>query len=238
MKQQQIPVPHGEGQLLGATNPQTVPAAFSTAPAHQRLGSANAETTPAGAPAAAADRTQRPDATCEGKTGSVQGPVKEQQPDGLSHRGSQFSAGPPTPAAGVCTFLLLLTGPLACALPVSVTSSASLRHDLVPPICDPPFQNVNAPLVTLQPPLVTFQPPSVTLQPPGGHWWTPVAFCSISLLGPALTPPPPPRVPLGVHRHSPKRTKADFSRGLFLHPPRLRSLYHRVLTLNPPRHFL
>ena len=45
------------------------PATFSTAPAHQRLGSANAETTPAGAPAAAADRTQRPDATCEGKNG-------------------------------------------------------------------------------------------------------------------------------------------------------------------------
>ena len=44
-------------------------ATFSTAPAHQPLGSANAETTPAGAPAAAADRTQRPDATCEGKTG-------------------------------------------------------------------------------------------------------------------------------------------------------------------------
>ena len=37
--------------------------------AHQLLGSANAETTPAGAPAAAADRTQRPDATCEGKNG-------------------------------------------------------------------------------------------------------------------------------------------------------------------------
>ena len=36
---------------------------------HQLLGSANAETTPAGAPAAAADRTQRPDATCEGKNG-------------------------------------------------------------------------------------------------------------------------------------------------------------------------
>ena len=35
----------------------------------QLLGSANAETTPAGAPAAAADRTQRPDATCEGKNG-------------------------------------------------------------------------------------------------------------------------------------------------------------------------
>ena len=47
------------------------PATFSTAPAHQRLGSANAETTPAGAPAAAADRTQRPDATCEGKNGCL-----------------------------------------------------------------------------------------------------------------------------------------------------------------------
>ena len=44
-------------------------ATFSTAPAHQLLGSANAETTPAGAPAAAADRTQRPDATCEGTNG-------------------------------------------------------------------------------------------------------------------------------------------------------------------------
>ena len=40
-----------------------------TAPAHQLLGPANAETTPARAPAAAADRTQRPDATCEGKDG-------------------------------------------------------------------------------------------------------------------------------------------------------------------------
>ena len=46
------------------------PAASTTAPAHQPLGSANAETTPAGAPAAAADdRKQRPDATCEGKNG-------------------------------------------------------------------------------------------------------------------------------------------------------------------------
>ena len=55
-------------QLLGAADTQTAhPATFSTAPAHQLLGSANAETTPAGAPAVAADRTQRPDATCEGK---------------------------------------------------------------------------------------------------------------------------------------------------------------------------
>ena len=57
-------------QLLGPADAQTAhPATFSTAPAHQPLGSANAETTPAGALAAAADRTQRPDATCEGKTG-------------------------------------------------------------------------------------------------------------------------------------------------------------------------
>ena len=57
-------------QLLGATDAQTAHhATSSTAPAHQLLGSANAETTPAGAPAAAADRTQRPDATCEGKNG-------------------------------------------------------------------------------------------------------------------------------------------------------------------------
>ena len=57
-------------QLLGAADAQAAhPATFSTAPAHQLLGSANAETTPAGAPAAAADRTQRPDATCEEKSG-------------------------------------------------------------------------------------------------------------------------------------------------------------------------
>ena len=55
-------------QLLGAANAQTAhPATSSTAP----LGSANAETTPAGAPAAAADRKQRPDATCEGKNGEL-----------------------------------------------------------------------------------------------------------------------------------------------------------------------
>ena len=62
----------GRGQLLGAADAQTAhPATFSTAPTHQLLGSANAETTPAGAPAAAADRTQRSDATCEGKNGGL-----------------------------------------------------------------------------------------------------------------------------------------------------------------------
>ena len=55
-------------QLLGAADAQTAHhATFSTAPTHQPLGSANAETTPARAPAAAANRTQRPDATCKGK---------------------------------------------------------------------------------------------------------------------------------------------------------------------------
>ena len=63
----------GQGrQLLGAADAQTAhPATSRTAPAHRPLRSANAETTPAGAPAAAADRTQRPDATCEGKNGGL-----------------------------------------------------------------------------------------------------------------------------------------------------------------------
>ena len=56
-------------QLLGTADARTASAATSTAPTHQLLGSANAETTPAGAPAAAANTTQRPDATCEGKNG-------------------------------------------------------------------------------------------------------------------------------------------------------------------------
>ena len=57
-------------QLLGTADAQTAHhATFSTAPARHLLGSANAEMTPAGAPAAAADRTQRPDAICEGKNG-------------------------------------------------------------------------------------------------------------------------------------------------------------------------
>ena len=57
-------------QLLGAADTQTAHhATFSTAPTHQLLGSANAETTLARAPAAAADRKQQPDATCEGKNG-------------------------------------------------------------------------------------------------------------------------------------------------------------------------
>ena len=57
-------------QLLGAADvPTAHHATFSTAPTHQLLGSANAEMTPTRAQAATADRKQRPDATCEGKTG-------------------------------------------------------------------------------------------------------------------------------------------------------------------------
>ena len=55
-------------------------------PARQLLSPADALMTPARAPAAAADRTQRPDATCEERV-TVQGPVKKQQPDGMSHGG-------------------------------------------------------------------------------------------------------------------------------------------------------
>ena len=67
---QQQPAQPPIRQLLGAADAQTAhPATSSTAPAHQRRGSANAETTPARAQAAAADKTQRPDATCEGKNG-------------------------------------------------------------------------------------------------------------------------------------------------------------------------
>ena len=57
-------------QLLGAADTQTAhPATSRKVPTHQRLGSANAEATPARAAAAAADRKQRPDATCEEKNG-------------------------------------------------------------------------------------------------------------------------------------------------------------------------
>ena len=57
-------------QLLGAADAQMAHHATShTAPAHQPLGSANAETTPAGAPAAAADTKQWPNAACGGKNG-------------------------------------------------------------------------------------------------------------------------------------------------------------------------
>ena len=74
-------------QLLGAADAQTAHhATFSTAPAHQILGSANAETTPAGAPAAAANAATPRNMRRE-ERGTVQGPVKEQQPDGMSHRG-------------------------------------------------------------------------------------------------------------------------------------------------------
>ena len=86
-------------QLLGAADTQTAhPATFSTAPAHQLLGSTNAETTPAGAPAAAVDRTQRPDATCEGKNGRLsRGPYPTE-----CHTGGKWMAGGPPLLAVMC----------------------------------------------------------------------------------------------------------------------------------------
>ena len=54
--------------FLAPSGPMSLYPRYSSAPL-KPLGSANAEATPAGAPAAAADRTQRPDATCEGKNG-------------------------------------------------------------------------------------------------------------------------------------------------------------------------
>ena len=78
-------------QLLGAADAQTAPpATFSTDPTHQLLGSANAETTPAGAPAAAAHRKQRPDATCEGKNGRLsRAPYRSNNPTECHHRGDR-----------------------------------------------------------------------------------------------------------------------------------------------------
>ena len=76
-------------QLLGAADAQMAHhATFSTAPTHQLLGSANAETTAAkstgrsGRQNAAPRRNMRREERV-----TVQGPVKEQQPDGMSHRG-------------------------------------------------------------------------------------------------------------------------------------------------------
>ena len=57
----------GGSQSVGRDRRLLAPA--STVPTYQLLGSANAETTPARAPATAADRKQRPDATCERKNG-------------------------------------------------------------------------------------------------------------------------------------------------------------------------
>ena len=57
-------------QLLGTANAQTAPAATNTTPVHQPLGTtANTEMTPAEAQSAAADKTQQPNAACEGKNG-------------------------------------------------------------------------------------------------------------------------------------------------------------------------
>ena len=98
-------------QLLGATDAQTAhPATSSTAPAHRPLGSANAETTPARAPAAAADRTKQPDAT---ERVTVQGPVKEQQRDGMSHGGGGLRVGLPELCTEVGALEMPFPAPLA-----------------------------------------------------------------------------------------------------------------------------
>ena len=79
-QKQQQPAQPPIRQLLGAADVQTAHrATFSTAPTHQLLGPANAETTtPAGAPAAAADRTQRRATQhAKGRTGDRPGPRKE-----------------------------------------------------------------------------------------------------------------------------------------------------------------
>ena len=75
-------------QFLGTANAQTAPAATNTAPAHQPLGTANAQTTPAGAQPAATDKTATTRRNMRREEWvTVQGPVKKQQPDGMSHRG-------------------------------------------------------------------------------------------------------------------------------------------------------
>ena len=56
-------------RCVDSKNSQTTPATTSTSSIRQLLGAADAQTTSAGAPAAAVDRTQRPDATCEGENG-------------------------------------------------------------------------------------------------------------------------------------------------------------------------
>ena len=68
-EQQPDGMSHRGGGGGGADTQTAHHAPFSTVPTHQLLGSANAETTPARAPAAAADRKQRPDATREGENG-------------------------------------------------------------------------------------------------------------------------------------------------------------------------
>ena len=56
-------------QLLGTMNAQAAATTTNTAQVQQPLGTANAETTQAGAQAVAANKTQQPDTTCEGKNG-------------------------------------------------------------------------------------------------------------------------------------------------------------------------
>ena len=74
-------------RCMGSENRQTTPAATSTAPVHQLLGSVNAETRPAGAQAAEPTKRSDPTQPQGEEWVTLQGPVKKQQPDRMSHRG-------------------------------------------------------------------------------------------------------------------------------------------------------
>ena len=81
-------------QLLGTAIEQTAPATFSTAPAHQTTGlrergnDTSKSTGRSGRQKAATRRNMRREERV-----TVQGPVKEQQPDGMSHEGGGGGAG-------------------------------------------------------------------------------------------------------------------------------------------------
>ena len=61
--------PERGGGEWAATTVKRPPQPPAQPPVHQLSGPDDAATPPQGTPAAAADRTQRPDATCEGKNG-------------------------------------------------------------------------------------------------------------------------------------------------------------------------
>ena len=113
------------------THKRHIHATSSTAPAHQPLGSANAETTPAGAPAAAADRTQRPtersDPTqhAKGRTGDCPGPRKETttQRNVTQGGGSGGCCGESRPSCGVPG----MPFPACMCLPQASPGSAPFR---------------------------------------------------------------------------------------------------------------
>ena len=112
-------------QLLGAANAQTAhPATSSTAPAHQRLGSANAETTPEHRPQRPSERSDQRNMRRDERV-TVQGPVKEQQPDGMSHTGGGGAVG----AAGRCAVLISPQPRVDWGVPRGRGASAVCRTD-------------------------------------------------------------------------------------------------------------